>query len=331
MRGRMSFKMANLYDHIRWIRDYVGDPRHVSRFMADEFSWNQLCTAMDIIEDTDSAIDAYLQHDFPRDTGEQYLRIYGILQGLYLQQDALVELVNAIRPVESINPMDVLTDGLNRIRGARNKAIGHPTKHGRSAPFSTHAIVQHTMRKEGFSLSSYPNRGGKPFQDIPILKLIEKQRRETARILSEVVEDLRARERSHREQFREVKLMQAFHNVSYAFEKVFEELRAGSPVRMGTWGVDHMRTALNGFEKELQARGLSIETFDSIKYLYRDQIEYPLNELRKFLHAEPSDIASNRSAMVFADALQSYFNELREIAEGIDEEYASEPKSVARF
>jgi hypothetical protein len=75
-----------LYDLIKWIRDYVGDPHHQPRLMADEFSWNQLCAAMDTIEDTDAAVDAYVRHDFPTDTGEKYLRIYGILQGLYLQQ-----------------------------------------------------------------------------------------------------------------------------------------------------------------------------------------------------------------------------------------------------
>jgi len=41
------------------------------------------------------------------------------------------------------------------------------------------------MRKDGVSLLSYPKKNGKPFQDIPILKLIEKQRAETTRILSE--------------------------------------------------------------------------------------------------------------------------------------------------
>jgi hypothetical protein len=73
-----------------------------------------------------------------------------------------------------------------------------------------------------------------------------------------------------------------------------------------------------------------MESYDWIKYLYRDEIEFPLTELRKFLYKEPSEIASSRAATVFADALRSYFDQLREIAREIDEEYASEPEPVVR-
>jgi hypothetical protein len=318
--------MATLYDLIRWVRNYVGDPHHQPRLMADEFCWHQLCVAMDTIEDTDCAVTAYVDHEFPTDTGEKYLRIYGILQGLFVQQDALVELINAIRPVKNIHPRDLLSDMLIDVRGARNKSVGHPVKLGRKA-FSTHAIVQHSMRKDGFELVSYPKRSGQIFQSVPVMELIEKQRAETFRILSEVVEDLRAQEEAHRAKIRGVKLMGVFDQAGYAFEKIFEELRRDSAPVMGTWGVGHLRTSLDNFEKLLNERGLKLDSYDSVKYLY-DEIEHPLTELRKFLNREESEVLSNRSAIVFAEALQSHFDELRHIAGEIDEEYASEPEPV---
>lgn len=322
--------MPTLYDHIRWIRDYVGDPRHQPRLMADEFRWHQLCVAMDTIGDTESAVSAYVDHEFPTDVGEKYLRIYGVLQGLFLQQDALIELIDVIRPVKDIGPKDLLTDVLNHVRGARNKSVGHPTKLGWKAPFSTHAIIQYSMRKDGFELMSYPRQSGEVFQTVALMELIEKQRAETYRILSEVVEDLRAKEEAHRAQFRAVKLKQVFDHVSYAFEKIFEELRRDSIPRMGKWGIDYLRDSLTNFDKQLQARGLSIDSYDSIKYLCRDEIQYPLTELRKFLYGEASEIASYKSATVFADALRSHFDELKHMAGEIDEEYASEPEPVIR-
>jgi hypothetical protein len=321
--------MATLYDLIRWVRDHVGDPRHQPRLMADEFCWHQLCAAMDTIDDTDSAVTGYLDHEFPSDTGEKYLRVYGILQGLFLQQDALIELIKTIRPVKNIQPKDLLTGVLIDIRGARNKSVGHPTKLGRKAPFSTHAIVQHSMRKDGFELMSYPKQNGQVFQSVPVLELIEKQRAETYRILSEVVEDLRAQEEAHRMQFREVKLMAVFNQVSYAFEKIFEELRRDSMPVMGTWGVRHLRTSLDDFEKLLKERGLKVDSYDAVKYLY-SELEHPLTEITKFLHREKSEIASYKSAIVFADALRSHFEDLRNLAREIDEDYESEPEPVNR-
>lgn len=53
-------------------------------------------------------------------------------------------------------------------------------------------------------------------------------------------------------------------------------------------------------------------------------------DLNKILYKEPCEIPSKKAATVFADALRSYFDQLREIAREIDEEYASEPEPVVR-
>jgi hypothetical protein len=79
--------MPTLRELSTWIRDYCQDPRHQSRLLADQFGWHQLCTAMDIIDDTDSALAAYTDNEFPTETGEKYLRTYGVMQALFLQQD----------------------------------------------------------------------------------------------------------------------------------------------------------------------------------------------------------------------------------------------------
>jgi hypothetical protein len=116
--------------------------------------------------------------------------------------------------------------------------------------------------------------------------------------------------------------------VSYAFEKIFEEGRGATPA-LGSWAVSHLQKSLDNFESLLKARGLAIDSYDSIKYLY-DQIEYPLAELTKFVHREPSEIASRQAVAVFAEALQSYFGQLRHIAGEIDEEYGAAPAPVVQ-
>ncbi len=317
--------MPSMRELSRWIRDYGHDARQLPRLIADRFIWHQLWTAMDIIDDVDSAMTAYLDNEFPSDIGERYLRVYGALQGLFVQQDALLDLIRAIHPAKDIRLNDLLKD----VREARNASIGHPTQLRRKGALSAHGIVQNSMRKGGFDLHSYPEKDGKIFQHVPVRELIEKQRAEAVRILSEVVSDLREQEQAHRAQFRDIKLMKAFDQVSYAFEKIFEEIHRDSTPILSRWGVDHLWESLDYFERLLKERGLGIDSYDSIEYLYKE-IEHPLTELRKFLRREPSEILSSKSAVVFAKALQPSFDELRHIAGEIDEEYASPPEPVVQ-
>jgi hypothetical protein len=310
--------MPTMRELSRWIRNYGHDARQMPRLLADRFIWHQVWTAMDVIDDVDSAMTAYLDHEFPDDIGEKYLRLYGALQGLFIQQDALLDLIRAIHPAKDICLNDVLKD----IREARNASVGHPTQMKRKGVLSAHGIVQNSMCKDGFELFSYVEKDGDMFQYVPVQELIEKQRVEAARILSEVVENLREQEEVHRAQFREVKLMEVFSQVSYAFEKISD------PV-LGSWAVEHLRKSLDEFAKLLKARGLSIDSYDSIEYLY-NQMEHPLTELTKFVRREPSEITSNKGAVVFATALQSYFNELWQIAGEIDQEYAAAPEPMVQ-
>jgi hypothetical protein len=315
--------MATMRELSTWIRNYGQDAKIQKRLISDRFIWRQLWASMDIIDDVDSALEAYLNNEFPADLGERYLRIYGAMQGLFLQQDALYDLVKAIHPSKAIYPNDVLKD----IRDLRNASVGHPTRLNRKGSLSTHGIVQNSMHKDGFDLLSYPSKDGNIFQHVPVRELIEKQRIETVRILTEVVNDLRAQEEAHRAKFRDIKVVAAFDQVSYAFEKIFEETRDGATPVLSRWGAGHLEKSLDDFAQGLKQRGLSVDTYDSIKYLYTN-IDHPLAELKKFVLREPSEIQSDKSAIVFADALQGYFKELRDIAREIDDEYASEPPPI---
>src|SRR5260370_39600122 len=123
--------------------------------------------------------------------------------------------------------------------------------------------------------------------------------------------------------------MTVFNQVSYAFEKIFEAVRTDPGLDGSNWAVDHLDKSLADFEGLLKERGLGVDSYASIKYLY-EQIEHPLTALRKFLRREPSEVLSSKSAAVFAEALRHYFDDLRNIAREIGEEYSSEPDPVVK-
>jgi hypothetical protein len=315
--------MATLPDLIKWIRDNGNDPRRREPLLPQVFTWFQLWTAVDIIDDTESAIDVYLSSDFPTVTGEKYLRIYGVMQALFLQQDALEAIVKSIQPGKKIPKNDVLKE----IRELRNASIGHPTDLNRGGASSVHGIVQHSMEKDGFQLHSHPTTAEGQFMWVPVTKLIERQRAESVRILSEVIEEIRALDEQHRSQFRDMKLITVFNQASHAFEKLFEEMRHSSPVDLGKWAVGQLKTTLDDFEKQLKERGLTLGTYDTIKYRYLD-IEHPLAELKKYVSRQQSEISSDQTAIVFLEALRVYFDHLRDVAREIDEEYSSKPEPI---
>jgi hypothetical protein len=175
---------------------------------------------------------------------------------------------------------------------------------------------------ESFQLLSFSERDGIAFKYINVVELIEKQRAEAIRILLEVVRELKREEEDHKQQFKGKKIADCFDQVLYAFEKISEELRGDRVIGLSKWGVGQLADSLSRFEGALKERGMDIETYDSIEYLF-GEIEYPLAELRKFLNTEHSDIPSSKAALVYAEALQSRFSELRDIAEEIDEDYTN--------
>jgi hypothetical protein len=315
--------MTTIHDLTRWIRDYGHDLRHLPRLISKPFLWHQIWTAVDIIDDVDLAMNSHLVNAFPTDDGERYLRIYGVMQGLFLQQDALRDLIKAIHPSKQVQENDVLRD----IREARNASVGHPTQLNRKGMLSAHAIVRHSMSKKGFELHSYPRKQDTSFEYISMEDLIKSQRLETIRILKDVVNDLREQEQSHRNNFKGVKLIGTFGQVGYAFEKLYEELERARI--LSPWAVKQLQEALDDFATLLKERGLELESIDSIKYHY-EEIKHPLAELTKFLNREPSEIQSTKSANVFLTALQKNFDELRNISREIDEDYESEPNPIVQ-
>lgn len=314
-------KLSSVIDHTRWIRDYGHDPRHQEQLLAIPFKWHQLWTAIDVIDDVEMAIDSYERGAFPKEPGEQYLRVYGILQALYVQGDAVENFVEAIRPAIQIKAVDVFKD----IRQARNASVGHPTKQGgKKTGLYAHTISRVTMSKRGFQLVSFSDQyKHATFTDIEIAALIEKQRKEVVRVLGEVVNELKNEDAEHKATHRDTKLSQPFHHELYAFEKISEGLSSKRELSLAKWGAEHLQKILDDFENLLKVRGLTVETYVGIKYNY-EQIAYPLGELRKFLSGEKSEIPNNEAARVYEDALRGYFEELYEMAQELDNEYSED-------
>lgn len=69
---------------------------------SDIKDWNILCSLMDVLGDTELAKENFIKYDLTGPTkildyGEQYLRLYGILNAVYLQKSALVSFIELVK------------------------------------------------------------------------------------------------------------------------------------------------------------------------------------------------------------------------------------------
>ena len=127
-------------------------------------------------------------------------------------------------------------------------------------------------------------------------------------------------------QFHEGTLKKAFDEVSYSLEKILGEVRGDSKRVLAKQAVNQLQISLNQFENLLKERGCTIDSFDEIKYLYQE-IEHPLSELRRYFMKEQSEILTDKAGVVYVNALSASFHRLMDIAQKMDTEHSSVPKT----
>lgn len=128
------------------VRDHINTHRYQVALLKDSGIWNQICSSLDVVGDSLYAIESYQSSNFPEDIGLKYIYTYGVLQALFLQQDALRHLSEAFDI--TYQPPQILLD----IRNIRNAAIGHPTKQDHKGQRYYNYVSRISMGKNGFDL-----------------------------------------------------------------------------------------------------------------------------------------------------------------------------------
>lgn len=133
------------------IRDFINHPRLQHLLLQDTPNWHVLCSALDVIGDTQLAIEAYKNLADCADDGFQYLILYGILQALFVQQDAARHVLEALEVQYPEADPDIIY-----VREIRNDATGHPTKREgsrkKNIPQTSHFIARFSLQTTGFLL-----------------------------------------------------------------------------------------------------------------------------------------------------------------------------------
>ena len=308
------------------IRDFIQHPRRLDPLLKDKPGWNVLASAMDVVSDTESAIRSYELCDYT-DRGMLYLVLYGLLQAMYVQQDGLENLVRVLEGNEQYK-IEIEPEA-EFIRRVRHDTVGHPTKQGGTKPRKdgqpgeqiSHAIVQHALHKEGFTLLRASNLKDTKFIDYCTEDLIAQNRALAVRVLTRTQKKLEDIEMEHRKAFEGEKLVSIFPTtLGYFFEKVYAAIHNPSYGNrpMGEIGLQCIVTAFASFKAALDKRGILNESSD-IHYEL-DEVEYPLIELGLYFSGSGL-LTDPRAASIFAHFAHNKMEGLVRIAKEIDAEY----------
>jgi len=302
------------------VRDIINRPRQQYILLQDRKEWNQLCSALDLLGDTTLAIESYKSSNFPDQIGAKYLVIYGILQALFLQQDAILHIS------EILDIKIEFSNELKKIRDTRNVSVGHPSKKGKGTKQTSHFISRATIHKGGYQLmSSRPDDDHTYFRTIDLIKTIETQQQIAVKLLDDMVDVLNQRDENHRNEFKGVKLSDIFPpTIGYYYSKILEGTHSQLQANR-EWGKAHVDLVLakyDQFRQELEKRG-ELPANEAIEYELTE-IYYPLRKLKDYFETPEESNLEPRDAAIFAEFARNKHKEIAAIAEDIDENYQGE-------
>jgi hypothetical protein len=301
----------------RKIRDIINLDRKRSALLEKKANWNKLCSALDLIGDTELAIEAYPSLCSIEGDGASYLIVYGVLQTLLLQQDAAKHIAVSLELKQIKPPKE-----LNEIRTIRNSAAGHPTSQKENGSFKSCFISRFSLSPLSFELlTSFSDSTEHKFTHINLPQLIDIQKKYVGKLLEEVVAELNRQEEEHKKMHKEILLVDSFPpSMNYLLGKIFEATNSVSTGNLGQMHVSLIVDIIDDFKSKLEDRS-EWGIHDSIDFHYQ-QITYPLEELKGFFNGDSK--LNEKDAYIFTSFVSNQLDILKTIAKEMDEEYMQE-------
>ena len=307
-----------LRERIDEIQDLVDEPRKQHALNRGSASFLMFQSCIGTIKITEMALERYLNRDTDSsDVGAEFLNMFGVLQALYVQQDAVRNLHEALDILYTMDP------SIETIRGIRHDAAGHPTNRGGKKAFNFFNVWNFELT--GFELiTGYPS--GTPGDRIPrrtrisLSHFIDTQKIVFAEVLDNVIETLKEEQVAHRKKFDGKTLTSVFLTTAPFFSHIYDATTSSdSSADLGVvhW-VEGISNVINEFRGGLKERE---EPDDGISYIY-ENLDYVLQHIKGCFGGVGGTHINRKDAYIFAHFAQQQVEELKEIAREIDERYS---------
>ena len=318
-----------LHDVARRLRDLVNRVRrHDGLWRGPQRNWNVVTAGLDMLQDTGWALETYATevNGLDDDKPHAYIRIFGVLNGLVIQQDAAFMLFTALGAPKTA--LRFTNSGnwafsyasLAAARQIRVAGAGHPLEWSEKGgvPAST-SIVQHSVSSRGCQLMVRRHDGRTEWQHVSLKALIEGQHETLAEQGRLAIAELEADDEEHRMKYRSTQLTSIFAACDYRTQKVVLAVHGSEPCELGLGGLQTVEEALQRFREALSERERPFE--EPLLGLYR-HAEYSVQKLREYFANRRTGL-DPEMAEILAEHLDATVGEVFGIATEIDEEYAA--------
>ena len=320
---------ATIHEQSQSIRDIVFNPLMEHLFLKSNADRFQIAACLDTIEDAHLAVEEYRQLDFSNnqpDKGKLYLAVYGVLQGIFLQQDALMNLANALHFPCQIDDYQVL----KQIREIRNQSVGHPTSFRRNKVESYYAINRSSLSLARFEMIEYNNQASKS-QVISVytIQTLSDNEAFITRIMEDIETKLKADIDKHKAKYCDNPLAALFpDSLGYMCAKLLAgalHSSSESDRHLASAAVKVIENMLCDIRNTLSERGKPPEAWSGVDLVWRE-LQYPMKAIKAFYCNENDNIRIPypETVQIFAWYMKSKLNELRNICREIDDYYDSD-------
>jgi len=305
----------NLKDKVHELRDLINSSicyKQSAWDSKENDDWSKLWTAVDNLEDTQSAIGEYsLLEKFSR------LSIYGLLQSMYVQQDAVTCLDEAIKiqvPNWKANYPD-----LYKIRCIRNETIGHPVSDKRQ----TYVSISHTSN---VNILEYGVWSGNGFQHktINLKDIIITQHELLNKELEKIMVKINKDETQHKKQFKGKSLQKLLVSSSYHTQKLWSFERSRELAKIN---FEELKSIYENFKEEVKRR-FKIDKVDEQGVqvpgliLVIQHLEKIVPRIEKMILMDST--VDQFDLDVYIESLDKAFNDLRKMAKEIDDDFSAQ-------
>ncbi len=304
------------FDLIKRIRKHIQRLEQMSRLIPNRKKWIGITASIDVLEDSSWAVEYYVKNNYPSDMEGKYLYTYGLLQALFVQQDA-AENIYKVFLDENIKWRDEYPKAYG-VREMRNDVTGHPLN--RDNHFFIY-LVQMDMKKESLTYTK-DNVDLKKTESIKVnvMESIEDSAKCINHVLERVLEKLDSEHKNYIIAYKDVKMVKFFQGLSYASEKIFDR----DPV-MGDFHYESTKNMVKKCKEEVAKRYGSVEAIEAFNSIFKE-----VDELYDLIDNEvPNSNMSKKDEVIYRlkENLISKLEELEGLCKERDEYFENEFKS----